>query len=237
MQLEKVRKGLEKFEAEKSTEVNKDGSPIFVRASFGTANKVGAPLSSVDVFDNNGDVVDDFNVVDDNTLLLSRANFRIQQDVPYDREKDSVNIGTQERKLLFVNLLDVEIEDGVTGQDLLKVYNQTYKELFQYAQENLSKKLGLRQTVTTKLDLQTFMAVPTTTIFDTVEQVVADRGKLSAVKKTLLDSELNDTLKEYGDDTYDRVNYINKNFDKIVESLLSTDNGIFTDKENYKKDC
>ena len=237
LQLEKVRKGLEKFEAEKSTEVNKDGSPIFVRASFGTANKVGAPLSSVDVFDNNGDVVDDFNVVDDNTLLLSRANFRIQQDVPYDREKDSVNIGTQERKLLFVNLLDVEIEDGVTGQDLLKVYNQTYKELFQYAQENLSKKLGLRQTVKTKLDLQTFMAVPTTTIFDTVEQVVADRGKLSAVKKTLLDSELNDTLKEYGDDTYDRVDYINKNFDKIVESLLSADNGIFTDKENYKKDC
>lgn len=237
LQLEKVRKGLEKFEAEKSTEVNKDGSPIFVRASFGTANKVGAPLSSVDVFDNNGDVVDDFNVVDDNTLLLSRANFRIQQDVPYDREKDSINIGTQERKLLFVNLLDVEIEDGVTGQDLLKVYNQTYKELFQYAQENLSKKLGLRQTIKTKLDLQTFMTVPTTTIFDTVEQVVADRGKLSAVKKTLLDSELNDTLKEYGDDTYDRVNYINKNFDKIVESLLSADNGIFTDKENYKKDC
>lgn len=237
LQLEKVRKGLEKFETEKSTEVNKDGSPIFVRASFGTANKVGAPLSSVDVFDNNGDVVDNFNVVDDNTLLLSRANFRIQQDVPYNREKDSINIGTQERKLLFVNLLDVEIEDGVTGQDLLKVYNQTYQELFKYAQENLSKKLGLRQTVKTKLDLQTFMTVPTTTIFDTVEQVVADRGKLSAVKKTLLDSELNDTLKEYGDDTYDRVNYINKNFDKIVESLLSIDNGIFTDKENYKKDC
>ena len=237
LQLEKVRKGLEKYEASKANSVNKNGSPIFVRASFGTANKVGAVKNAVAVFDDNGDVVDNFEVTDDNTLLLSRANFRIQQDVPYDREKDSINVGTQERKLLFVNLLDVEIEPGVSGQNLLDVYNKTYKELFEYAQESLSEKLGLRATITTTIGTQSLMSKPTTNIFDTVEAKTAEKGKLSAVKKTLLDSELTEELKEYGEDTYNRVNYINKNFDNIVEQLLSMENSIFTDKENYKKDC
>ena len=237
LQLEKVRKGLEKYETTKASSVNKDGSPIFVRASFGTANKVGAVKNAVAVFDDNGDVVDNFEVTDDNTLLLSRANFRIQQDVPYDREKDSINVGTQERKLLFVNLLDVEIEPGVSGQNLLDVYNQTYKELFEYAQESLSKKLGLKATITTTIGTESLMSKPTTNIFDTVETKTAEKGKLSAVKKTLLDSELTEELKEYGEDTYNRVNYINKNFDNIVEQLLNMENSIFTDKENYKKDC
>jgi hypothetical protein len=237
LQLEKVRKGLEKYEASKANSVNKNGSPIFIRASFGTANKVGAVKNAVAVFDDNGDVVDNFEVTDDNTLLLSRANFRIQQDVPYDREKDSINVGTQERKLLFVNLLDVEIEPGVSGQNLLDVYNKTYKELFEYAQESLSEKLGLRATITTTIGTQSLMSKPTTNIFDTVEAKTAEKGKLSAVKKTLLDSELTEELKEYGEDTYNRVNYINKNFDNIVEQLLSMENSIFTDKENYKKDC
>jgi hypothetical protein len=133
--------------------------------------------------------------------------------------------------------LDVEIEPGVSGQNLLDVYNKTYKELFEYAQESLSEKLGLRATITTTIGTQSLMSKPTTNIFDTVEAKTAEKGKLSAVKKTLLDSELTEELKEYGEDTYNRVNYINKNFDNIVEQLLSMENSIFTDKENYKKDC
>ncbi len=104
LQIEKIRKGLEEFQDSKKEEFGPDGQPLFVRASFGTANKVGAVKNTASVFDDNGNVIDNFKVEDGNTLKLERKNFRIQQDVPYKREKDSINIGTQERKLLFAVL-------------------------------------------------------------------------------------------------------------------------------------
>jgi len=143
LEIDKIRIALEKFETKESKNAGNGQSNITVRASFGTATKVGAIESSIDVFDNNGNVLDNLEITTDNALFIPRTNFRIQQDVPYDRSKSSVNIGTQARKLLFSDILDLQIEPGVTGEQLKKEYDNYYHELFGNAQEKLAEKLGL----------------------------------------------------------------------------------------------
>jgi ADP-ribose pyrophosphatase YjhB (NUDIX family) len=239
MQMDKIRKGLETFESKIGSRVTADGTPAFVRASFGTANKVGAIKNAAKIFNKDGNVVDNLVFSEDNALLLSRQNFRIQQDVPYSREKASVNIGTQERKLLFVNTLDLEIEPGVKGEDLMALYNQNYEELYQYAHENLSKKLGLIQEITTKNDLTSLLELPfsegiTAGIFERVSELEEQVKAASPVKTVELYQDFAD---EVGDNTLERVNFINKNFDSIVESLVTAKPEIFKDENNEFKKC
>jgi len=248
MQIDKIRKGLETFESEIGSKVTADGTPAFVRASFGTANKVGAfPESdarispynpnqkrSVKVFDDNGNVVDNLVITEENALLLSRQNFRIQQDVPYKREKDSVNIGTQERKLLFVNTLDLEIEPGVKGEDLMALYNKNYLELYEYAHEELSNKLGLVEEVSSKADITSLLTVPDSTIFDQNDGLLEKLKGASPLTKVQLQQ---DFAEEIGDNTLERVNFINKNFNSIIESLVNANMNVFFDENNEFKKC
>jgi hypothetical protein len=234
LQIDKIRKGLEKFETEVGKTVTKDGVPAFVRASFGTANKVGAVKNSVETFDDNGNVVDNFEVKPENTLLLSRANFRIQQDVPYKREKDSINVGTQEAVLLFVNLLNTQVTADKTGKELLDTYNKNYQELFEYNQEKLAEKLGLIQEVSEGADLNSLTSIPTTDVFNKVEEFNNQLKSVSPIKKVSMQEVF---AEEVGEDTLERVNFINKNFDKIVEELAKAKVNIFFDENNEFKKC
>lgn len=140
LEIDKIRIGLENFE-------NSNEHGATVRASFNTANKVGLIKDSVDVFDDNGNVIDGFAVTESNTLYLDRKNFRIQQEVPYNHEKEANNIGTQERKLLFNNILDMKgfklNGKEHTGESLKEIYDQTYKEMFEYKKKLLSERLGI----------------------------------------------------------------------------------------------
>jgi len=234
LQIDKIRKGLEKFETEVGKTVTKDGVPAFVRASFGTANKVGAVKNSVATFDDNGNVLDNFEVKPENTLLLSRANFRIQQDVPYKREKDSINVGTQEAVLLFVNLLNTQVTADKTGKELLDTYNKNYQELFEYNQEKLAEKLGLIQEVSEGADLNSLTSIPTTDVFTKVEEFNSQLKNVSPIKKVSMQEVF---AEEVGEDTLERVNFINKNFDKIIEELAKAKINIFFDENNEFKKC
>jgi hypothetical protein len=234
LQINKIRKGLETFEAEVGVKTTSDGVPAFVRASFGTANKVGAVKNSVKVFDDNGNVLDNFKVNEENSLLLNRSNFRIQQDVPYKREKDSVNIGTQERKLLFVNTLDLEIEPGVKGSDLMELYNKNYEELFIYAKENLEERLGLVESTPMKADISSLLSIPDSTLFEEVEKFQEELKGLKPIAKV---QKQQDFAEEMGDTTLERVNFINKNFDKIVQGLIGAKINVFFDENNEFKKC
>jgi ADP-ribose pyrophosphatase YjhB (NUDIX family) len=234
LQINKIRKGLETFEAEVGVKTTSDGVPAFVRASFGTANKVGAVKNSVKVFDDNGNVLDNFKVNEENSLLLNRSNFRIQQDVPYKREKDSVNIGTQERKLLFVNTLDLEIEPGVKGSDLMELYNKNYEELFTYAKENLEERLGLVESTPMKADISSLLSIPDSTLFEEVEKFQEELKELKPIAKV---QKQQDFAEEMGDTTLERVNFINKNFDKIVQGLIGAKMNVFFDENNEFKKC
>jgi len=229
LQIDKVRQAIEKFEDSKKSEVSNDGSRRFVRASFGTANKVGAIKNPLKVFNSDSTVVDNLEIKDENTLLLSRANFRIQQDVPYKRDKSEVNRGTQETKLLFADILDVEIEDGQTGAELMVQYNKNYEELFSYAQEKLARKLGLIKTETTESRFEELLIIPEPTIFNQAEQLEIEMKKVSPINKIKLQEEF---AEELGEDTLERVNFINKNFDKIVEQLATAKVNFFFDEES-----
>ena len=234
LQIDKIRQGLETFEAEVGVKTTSDGVPAFVRASFGTANKVGAVKNSAKVFDDNGNVVDNFKISEENSLLLDRSNFRIQQDVPYKREKDSGNIGTQERKLLFVNILDLEIEPGVKGSDLMELYNKNYEELFTYAKENLEERLGLVESTPLKADISSLLSIPDSTIFEDVEKF---QEGLKGVKPIAKVQKQEEFAEEMGETTLERVNFINKNFNKIVEGLIGAKMNVFFDENNEFKKC
>ena len=238
MQLDKLRQAMEKFEDSKKGETSSNGSPKFVRASFGTANKVGANSSNntLEIFDDKGNIQDNLEITEQFALELDRANFRIQQDVPYDRDKTSINVGTQERKLLFVNTLDVEISKGRTGQDLMNEYNQIYQELFIYSQDKLSKKLGLIEEVTPDDVFATFANMaPDVTLIDSIAAKTEEIAKISSpIKKQTAQQEFAD---EIGEDNLERVNFINKNFDKIVEALAASKINVFFDEDNQFKKC
>jgi hypothetical protein len=205
LEIDKIRVALENFQENKTKE---NPGKRFVRASFGTANKVGSVASSLKVFNPNGSVIDNLKVEAKHTLVLPRKNFRIQQDVPYDRAKDVTNIGTQQRKLLFVDFLDLQIEKGVTGADLKQRYEQLFGELFEDAQNKLAEELGMFTLEKGDLNIEQLLAIPETSIFEEP----SEEGE--------------------------RVQYINDNFDNIVEQLIKSKvNVFFKDEEDNHKNC
>jgi hypothetical protein len=236
LQIDKIRQGLETYEDSISEDINADGNPSFVRASFGTANKVGAVTNALAVFDDNGNVVDNFTVDPVNTLILDRTNFRIQQDVPYKREKDQVNVGTQERSLLFVNLLDTQVTKDKTGAELQKEYNQAYKELFEASQKKLAKRLGLYEEITEDSILEEFNEVaPDVELISKAEERLEALSKIkSPIQKQVA---LEEIEAEIGANNLERINFINQNFDKIIEGLVDSKINYFFDDNNEFKNC
>jgi hypothetical protein len=236
LQIDKIRQGLEKYEESVSNEIGPDGQPKFVRASFGTANKVGAVTNEIKTFDDNGNVLDNFEVKPENTLVLDRSNFRIQQDVPYSREKSEINVGTQERALLFVDLLDVQVTQDKTGQDLMNEYNSAYQDLFEYNQKKLAKRLGLYEEITEDNVLEQFneVEVDPEMVTKISEQMDAISKIKSPIKKQTALQEFED---EIGADNLERINFINQNFDKIVEGLVDSKINYFFDENDQFKNC
>ena len=236
LQIDKIRQGLEKYEESISTEIGPDGQPKFIRASFGTANKVGAVASEIKTFDDNGNVVDNFEVKPENTLVLDRSNFRIQQDVPYKREKAEINVGTQERALLFVDLLDVQVTKDKTGKDLVKEYNSAYQDLFEYNQKKLAKRLGLYEEITEDNVLEQFNEVEADP--EMVEKIAEQMDAISKIKSPIKkQTALQEFEDEIGADNLERINFINQNFDKIVEGLVDSKINYFFDENDQFKNC
>lgn len=233
-EIDKIRQALEDFENKKHA--TSDGKPMTVRASFGTANKVGAVKKGLDVFDKDGNVLNNLVIEDSQVLELPRSNFRIQQDVPFKIEKDSVNIGTQERKLLFVNLLSTEIEPGVSGESLLQEYNNAYEELFAYKQEQLMQSLGLIETVIPSENKELLFSRAESNIFEQAEALDSTLEGKSNLQKTKLKREFKLNV---GEDNLERIAYINKNFDAIVEKLLANEevNKFLKDDKGQSKMC
>ena len=106
------------------------------RATYKTGTKVGG-RNYVNVFDGNHD----FDSVENleaafkaNLDTVSRAGFRIQQEVPYDPYKQEATKGSQETKLLFLDLLDdpkfSEIKDRYDAlhKDLYTLKSEAFYE-------------------------------------------------------------------------------------------------------------
>lgn len=100
---------------------------------FYTAAKVGAPASEVEVYNADGTISD--NIDFHNKMDLSYEGWRIQQDVPYKELKDKVNVGTQERKLLFSNIKNIggfKLKGKeYSGGQLEQIFNSHYQEMYE----------------------------------------------------------------------------------------------------------
>ena len=126
----------------------------FTRASFQTANKVGATVKAINPFDVNSlNDIKEYNANDtgSSVMVLKRDNFRIQQDVPFKSDKaqdDKVSMGTQFFKLLFgdgmVDADNFEIDGKkLTGKELYQHYNQAFKDIVDSKKAELFSELGL----------------------------------------------------------------------------------------------
>lgn len=118
-------------------------SPID-RLAFVSAVKVGAPLNRETIFDSEGNI--DIEAVSRiQPKLMPRIGFKIQQEVPYHEDKDRINGGTQERKLLFSGIKDIKRfkynGKEYTGEQLEKVYDDIYKQIFDTQLKDLQDRL------------------------------------------------------------------------------------------------
>ena len=135
----------------------------FTRASYQSANKVGSvpDANAIDPFDANDlrRVFKDLNTqtgdftpaTTNSVLVLSRNNFRIQQDVPFKsdkRKRDEVAMGTQIFKLLFGD----GVKNGATfnfkgnsvsGEELYSEYNSAFTKIVEANKLTLFRELGL----------------------------------------------------------------------------------------------
>jgi len=118
------------------------------RAAFATAVKVGAPAKLAQVFNTDGTIKDDLDFTD-SQLTLERAGLRIQQQIPYDGSKASINRVSQAMKNFMVNMMDVEgfkvkwHNDGkpINGRELHSLFLENYEKLFEMSKEELLEEL------------------------------------------------------------------------------------------------
>lgn len=119
------------------------------RLAFESATKVGMtkqtfnPWQNGIELDENGDFAE--GVFEGYTKELNRKDFRIQQEVPYKKDKDKVNDGTQQRKLLFSNLLDVAgfkyKDKKYKGDELFEEYNNIYDQIFKESYDGFRNEI------------------------------------------------------------------------------------------------
>lgn len=114
------------------------------RAAYMSAVKVGAPLNKATIWDKEGNIIPG-SLDKLNPIILNREGFKIQQEVPYHEDKDRINGGTQERKLLFSNMSNL---DGFTyhgktmkGSELEQEYTNIYKEIWDAKLSDLQREL------------------------------------------------------------------------------------------------
>lgn len=140
--LDNLRMTLEELE-------KKHGVPV--RASYQTANKVGAKVDSQTVDPLN---LESLKGVENAMLTLNRKDFRIQQDVPFKsdlKKEDKIAMGTQIFKLLFGDgVIDLKGfsfngKNDYTGRELYDEYNKVFTELVQTKKQGLFSELGLNE--------------------------------------------------------------------------------------------
>lgn len=144
MEIDKLRRMMEKIQRRRGQNV---------RASYGTANKVGGVKNHIELWNKDGSFIDQDltdagmdKIVADHALELPRDNFRIQLDVP--EHEDYVSIMTQIQKLLFGNGV-IELDgfefngEKYSGRELYERYKQSFSDLIEVKKIQLMQELGI----------------------------------------------------------------------------------------------
>ena len=128
-----------------------------------SAAKLGAkaPIKGLFSQDSNGKVIINkdvlLSVTDANIDEVPRENLRIQLEVPYDEEKESISMASQATILIFNEILDVTFNGrsvsnflpefkgrDVTGQELKDLHEETFKKLLDISKAEFLKKIGAK---------------------------------------------------------------------------------------------
>lgn len=121
------------------------------RLNFESAHKIGVPTTPVDLFDAKGQVRDGvFDSASWKTSArqdLSRDGFRIQQEIPYDEDKDSIRTVSQMNKLITggIALIDKPFSfEGrqVSAREIISTKESIRKDLFDLNRQELLPKIG-----------------------------------------------------------------------------------------------
>ena len=130
------------------------------RANFESAKKVGQPTNVVKIFDSEG-IIDEqvFSTpawtglnnglpVNSARQTLSRDYFRIQQEVPYGDDKESIRTVSQMNKLITESIALIETPfdfkgDKVTADDLTRIKGDIRTQLFQINHKRMMEETGL----------------------------------------------------------------------------------------------
>lgn len=135
----------------------------FVRASYQTANKVGALNAPLKMFDSTGKIKNiSQKELQEASLVLNRKDFKIQQDVPFKsgkRSEDTTTLGSQLTKVLFGNgMMDESgfMMDGTSysGKKLQEIYNETFIELYNLKKQKLYSELGIDEKTNQPIDVK-----------------------------------------------------------------------------------
>ena len=146
------------LEIDKLRKLMQDGN--INRIVFNSAVKVGNQTNIPNLFNDNGtiknitlneseDGIVNFSVEDKilftskNILTLDRSNYRIQQNLPYKSETKTID-GTQQRKLLFLNVLNETFNYNnkeINGKDLYNEYKELYNDWIKLEFDKLQQEL------------------------------------------------------------------------------------------------
>ncbi len=136
------------------------------RANFESAKKLGNPIKPLDAFNADGTFKDVLPAaLKASTQTLSRDGFGIQQEVPYDAEKEAIKTLTQMNDGIvegISTLTDIHIpgQEPMNGTELKAYKEQIRKELLQHNLDNFYDKLNIDENGTVDPEL----------IFDILEE-------------------------------------------------------------------
>lgn len=121
------------------------------RAPFESAKKTGSPSNPAVLFDESGKFVHPSpDTIGRTTQTLDRSGFRIQQDVPYDEDKDSIKTVSQMNKLIhegIEHIQDFNIPGHIgtmTGKQVREFKEQIRKDMILDQYTTFNKEWNIR---------------------------------------------------------------------------------------------
>lgn len=117
------------------------------RLAFSSGIKLGNFTNPTKLWNEDGSIkpVDQINF-SNSSVILNRSGFRIQQLVPYEPKKGTINRVSQASKNLFLNLHQVEgfeyRGEKYKGEDLEKIYQDLYKQIFDIQKNEFAQEIG-----------------------------------------------------------------------------------------------
>jgi len=124
--LDVLRRAMERLEKD-------ENKPV--RAAYQSAVKVGFPAKGLSLIKSTGEWRKRVSFTKGkDALILQTSGLRMQQSIPYSKDKTKIKVGTQPKKLLFTGLLEELFNykgKSTSGRDLKTIYDKLFFELTQ----------------------------------------------------------------------------------------------------------